>query len=69
MATKYLQYFPKPLLDDLVGRRSLPVIGAGMSLNGEVPTGKKMPLWDGLGSCLAADIADFKPRHTLDATP
>ena len=26
-----------------------------------------MPLWDDLGSGIAADIANFKPRHTLDA--
>jgi hypothetical protein len=42
---KYLQHFPKPLLDDLVAGRWLPVLGAGMSMNATLPPGAKMPLW------------------------
>jgi hypothetical protein len=37
MSVKYLLYFPKPVLDDLVVGKWLPVIGAGMSLNAVVP--------------------------------
>lgn len=36
MSPKYLQHFPKPVLDDLVMGKWLPVIGAGMSLNATV---------------------------------
>lgn len=65
--TKYIQYFPKPLLDDLVSGRWLPVIGAGMSLNARLPAAKKMPLWPDLGNKLATELTDFAPSGTLDA--
>lgn len=67
MATKYLQFFPRPLLDDLVKGRWLPVVGAGMSLNARVPQGKKMPLWSDLGKELEADLDDFGSQGALDA--
>lgn len=67
MATKYLQFFPRPLLDDLVKGRWLPVVGAGMSLNARVPQGKKMPLWGDLGKELEADLDDFGSQGALDA--
>ncbi|WP_426271682.1 SIR2 family NAD-dependent protein deacylase [Dyella kyungheensis] len=67
MTTKYLKLFPKPLLDDLVAGRWLPVIGAGMSLNAKLPTGKSIPLWAKLGESLGEDLADFSPTGTLDA--
>lgn len=67
MASKYLQYFPKPLLDDLVNGRWLPVIGAGMSLNAELPPPAKMPLWSGLSEQFAAELADCTPTGVLDA--
>ena len=65
--TKYLQYFPKPLLDDLVKGRWLPVVGAGMSLNAVLPTGKKMPLWSDLGKTFEEDLADFAASNPVDA--
>jgi hypothetical protein len=65
--TKYLQHFPKPLLDDLVTGRWLPVLGAGMSLNAVVPSGKKMPLWGDLGKSLADEMPDFSSNGVLDA--
>jgi hypothetical protein len=47
---KYLSVFPKPLLDDLVAGRWLPMVGAGFSRNAIIPPSKKMPLWDGFRS-------------------
>jgi hypothetical protein len=67
VAPKYLNYFPKPLLDDLVTGKWLPVVGAGMSLNATVPPGRKMPLWRDLGKTLARDVRDFSPEGALDA--
>jgi hypothetical protein len=64
--TKYLHLFPKPLLDDLVAGRWLPVVGAGMSLNAKLPPGKTMPLWAKLGERLSEDLIDFSPTGTLD---
>lgn len=65
--TKYLQYFPKPLLDDLVKGRWLPVVGAGMSLNAVLPAGEKMPLWNDLGKAFEDDLADFAASNPVDA--
>ena len=67
MATKYLQLFPKPLLDDLVAGRWLPVIGAGFSRNAVLPSSKEMPLWADLGSHIASDLGDYVPTSALDA--
>ncbi|WP_332767409.1 SIR2 family NAD-dependent protein deacylase [Phenylobacterium sp.] len=67
MTTKYLNLFPRPLLDDLVAGRWLPVVGAGMSLNANLPPGKAMPLWPKLGESLSEDLIDFSPTGTLDA--
>ena len=49
MKQQYLSHVPKPLLDDLVQGRVLPIVGAGMSRNALVPDGMEMPLWDDLG--------------------
>ncbi|WP_434721099.1 SIR2 family NAD-dependent protein deacylase [Pseudomonas syringae pv. actinidiae] len=67
MATKYLQFFPKPVLDDLVSGRWLPIVGAGMSLNAHVPSGARPPLWGELGKILESDLADFSSTGPLDA--
>jgi hypothetical protein len=67
VAAKYITYFPKPLLNDLVTGKWLPVVGAGMSLNAVVPAGKKMPLWAGLSKELGDELADFSSTSTLDA--
>lgn len=66
MTAKYLPHFPKPVLDDLVTGKWLPVIGAGMSLNAAVPTGKKMPLWAGMGKELTDELSDFTSTSVLD---
>ena len=67
MAPKYLVHFPKPLLEDLVNGRWLPVIGAGMSLNATLAPPAKMPLWGDIGKCLADELADYSPVGVLDA--
>ena len=67
MATKYLNHFPKPLLDDLVNGRWLPVIGAGMSLNASMPPHAKMPLWGELSKLFADELKDYSPTSVLDA--
>jgi hypothetical protein len=41
--SQYLKYFPKPLLNDLVAGRWLPVVGAGMSRNAVVNPGQQEP--------------------------
>ena len=63
---KYLKLFPKPLLDDLVAGRWLPIVGAGMSLNAKLTLGKTMPLWPQLGERLSEDLVDFSSTGTLD---
>ena len=67
MATKYLNAFPKPVLRDLILGRWLPVVGAGLSRNANVPSGKKVPLWNDLGEALANELDDFTPNGPLDA--
>jgi hypothetical protein len=63
---KYISHFPKPVLDDFVTGKWLPVVGAGMSLNAVLPPGKKMPLWAGLGTGLGSELADFSSTSILD---
>lgn len=64
---KYIQHFPKPLLDDLVGGRWLPMVGAGFSRNAVVPKGMRMPLWGDLGDALSRELEDYSPSNALDA--
>jgi hypothetical protein len=67
MPEKYLQHFPKPLLEDLIAGRWLPFIGAGFSRNAVVPPSKRMPLWNDLGDLLAKDLKDYSPSGAVDA--
>jgi len=64
---KYLQHFPKPLLDDLVVGRWLPMLGAGMSMNAKLPPGAKMPLWPDLGTALAAEMDAYSSAGALES--
>lgn len=66
MSAKYLPHFPKPVLDDLINGRWLPVIGAGMSLNATVPKGKSMPLWGALSEQLSHELKDYASTSVLD---
>jgi hypothetical protein len=67
VAAKYLTHFPKPLLDDLVNGRWLPVLGAGMSINATLAPPAKMPLWPDLGKSFADELQDYSPTGVLDA--
>lgn len=67
MASKYLSYLPKPVLDQLVAGRWLPIIGAGMSLNAVLSGATKMPLWPDLSKLLAGELVDFVPSSVVDA--
>ncbi len=67
MAGKSLQYFPKPLLADLVAGKWLPIVGAGFSRNGIVPPAKEMPLWSDLGEMFVNDLQDYSSSSPLDA--
>ncbi len=62
-----LEYFPKPLLDDIVADRCVPLIGAGFSRNADLPLGMGMPDWKGLGSLLASAIPSYPDSTPLDA--
>ena len=64
---KYLKHFPKPLLDDLVGGRWLPVVGAGLSKNAILSSGKEVPLWNDLGQNLADEMANYRYVNPIDA--
>lgn len=67
MATKYLQHFPKPLLDDLIAGRWLPMIGAGFSRNALLPPRRTMPLWAELGEALGNELTDYSFTGPVDA--
>jgi hypothetical protein len=67
MASRHLNRFPKPLLDDLVAGRWLPIVGAGFSKNAVLPPPKQMPLWPELGQLLTAELRDYEPSSVLDA--
>ncbi|MFA5956125.1 SIR2 family protein [Hyphomicrobium sp.] len=63
----YLKHFPKPVLDDLVHGRWLPIVGAGMSLNARTSPGKKMPVWSDLARVLEDDMKNFASNNPIDA--
>ena len=64
---KYIKYFPKPFLEDLVNGKTIPIIGAGFSKNAEIPANKKMLAWDELGRAIAGEIVDYKYTNAIDA--
>lgn len=64
---KYIKYFPKPFLEDLVNGKTIPIIGAGFSKNAEIPKNKKMLAWDELGNAFADEIEDYKYTNAIDA--
>jgi len=65
--SKYIKYFPKPFLDDLVEGRCVPFVGAGFSKNAIIPPGKSIPLWDGLGKAFAKEIQGYDYSGAIDA--
>lgn len=60
---KLLQLVPRPLLDDLVAGRWLPIVGAGLSMNAVVPGASgNLPNWKELGDEVAKDLP---PGHSV----
>ena len=55
------------MLDDLVDGRWLPIVGAGLSKNADLPYPRTMPLWKELGESLANDMQDYIYVNPLDA--
>ncbi|MGE4289781.1 MAG: SIR2 family protein [Salinivirgaceae bacterium] len=64
---KFIKFFPKPFLEDLVNGKTIPIIGAGFSKNAEIPRNKTMLAWDELGKAIADEIEDYKYSNPLDA--
>ena len=64
-----LDLFPRPLLDELIEGRWLPIIGAGLSRNAITPDGKGLPLWDELGREIAADVGSAGSEQYPYADP
>ena len=67
MSSYLKDYFPQPLLDDIVKGNCLPIIGSGFSLNGIVPKGKQMLMWEALGKKLGEYLPDYQYSNALDA--
>jgi hypothetical protein len=67
MSTKYLHLLPRPLLDDLLQGRWIPVIGAGLSRNAVLPKGSRVPLWQELGQAFADEMKGYPFREPIDA--
>lgn len=64
---KLLKHFPRPVLDELVAGRWLPIVGSGLSRNADIPSGRVMPLWDDLGKAVAGDIPGHSYVGAIDA--
>lgn len=62
----YSTIFPKPLLNDIVTNRSIPVIGAGFSKNAVLEEGHSMPSWDELGKLFHQLMPQYIPNSPLD---
>jgi hypothetical protein len=53
---------PRPLLDALPVGLVLPVVGAGLSRNAELPAGRRMPDWSELAAAFMRDVSEVDPR-------
>jgi uncharacterized protein YutE (UPF0331/DUF86 family) len=63
----YVRYLPKPLLEDIIENRCVPIIGAGFSLNADLPFDFKMPLWSDIGKYLAQELNNYPYTTPIDA--
>lgn len=63
----YVEHIPDVLLDDIIGGRCVPIIGAGFSLNANMPDGMRMPTWDVLGKEIARAFKDYQYSGALEA--
>jgi hypothetical protein len=52
--------YPEILLQEIQKKRCLLFIGAGVSLNAELPVGSKMPTWKEFAENLAVDFEEEK---------
>ncbi|HYI79516.1 MAG TPA: SIR2 family protein [Thermoleophilaceae bacterium] len=62
-----LELLPKPLLEDFLRDRWLPVVGAGFSKNAHHPLGHPMPDWRELADGLTAQLDGYEPQDPVDA--
>jgi uncharacterized protein YutE (UPF0331/DUF86 family) len=67
MSTYIKDFFPKPLLEDILKGECLPIIGSGFSLNADLPSGYKMPMWDDLGKYFSSYLPNYTYSNALDA--
>lgn len=67
MGLNMLQYIPKPLQEDFINNRVVPLIGAGFSKNGIIPDGENIPDWGELGKAIAQYMPDYTYTNALDA--
>jgi hypothetical protein len=67
MPDDLVSHLPRPLLDDLVEGRSIPIVGAGFSANAVTPDGSELPQWQKLGRLLAADVPSLHYENPIDA--
>lgn len=58
---------PRPLLDDIVAGKAIPIIGAGFSRNAVLPEGEQMPLWEDVGRKIADLIPNYPYSTPIDA--
>ncbi len=64
---KYINFLPKPLLDDIIKNQCIPIIGAGFSRNADLPDNLKLPLWEDLGKYFAKQLEGYSYTTPLDA--
>lgn len=68
MAYKYISTIPKPLLDDFLMNRVVPIVGAGFSKNADIPKDIRMPDWKELGALVAKEIPGYEyDGNAIDA--
>lgn len=68
MEYKYLSSIPRPLLNDFVNNRVIPLVGAGFSKNADIPSGLSMPDWNEIGKLVAAEITGYDyDNNAIDA--
>lgn len=61
-----LEAIPRPLLQDIVENKCIPIIGAGFSKNAILPMGIDMPDWKSLGKHFA-ELGHYETDDPLDA--
>lgn len=65
--SEILAQMPRPLLEELVQGRWLPLVGAGFSKNAKVPGGQPPLDWAALGRAVAEDVPNLSYESPLDS--